>query len=148
MNTAAKRVVICLLLTLVAGLAYGAFLPVPEKLTLKNGISVYYLKNSDLPLISFRMWVKGAGFADEPADFEGVASLTSTLMLKGTATKSAEDIAEALDFSSEDFSAPTFAVPQGPFGSLCLGSTPLTGEIQSLLALLSSFGFPVPPLNL
>jgi zinc protease len=98
MRAAAKRIVISLMLALVAGLAYGAFLPAPEKLTLKNGMAVYYLRSTDLPLVSFRMWVKGAGFADEPAELEGVAGLASILMLKGTATQSAEAIAEALDF--------------------------------------------------
>ncbi len=42
-------------------------LPGPEKLTLKNGITVYYHKNAELPLVSFRMWIPGAGLGNEPA---------------------------------------------------------------------------------
>jgi predicted Zn-dependent peptidase len=73
-------------------------LPAPEKLVLKNGLTVYFLKNSDLPVVSFRMVVRGAGSAFEPASAEGAASLTATLMMKGTAKMDADGIAEALDF--------------------------------------------------
>jgi zinc protease len=104
MKTAATRIALTIILALVAGLAYGAFLPSPEKLTLKNGITVYYLKSTDLPLISLRMWVRGAGYVDEPAEFEGIASLTSTLLLKGTTARNADAIAEAVDFRGARFS--------------------------------------------
>ncbi len=73
-------------------------LPKPEKLVLKNGLTVYYLKNPELPLVSFRVLIPGAGRAAEPAGLDGLASLTSTLLMKGTKTMTAEQIAEALDF--------------------------------------------------
>ena len=100
----ARMTIAALLLMMTATLAQGAFLPAPEKLTLKNGITVYYLRSADLPLISLRMWVKGAGFAGEPSDQEGVSSLTATLMLKGAAGRNADAIAEALDFMGARFS--------------------------------------------
>ena len=98
MKSAIKTTVLAALLPVMVNLAQGAFLPSPEKLTLKNGITVYYLKNTDLPLISFRMWTKGAGFAYEPADLEGISGMTAALMRKGTPTRDADAIAEALDF--------------------------------------------------
>lgn len=73
-------------------------LPKPEKLVLDNGLTVYFLKNPELPLVSFRMLIPGAGRAFEPQGFDGLASLTTSLLLKGTRTMSAEEIAEALDF--------------------------------------------------
>jgi predicted Zn-dependent peptidase len=73
-------------------------LPAPAKLVLKNGLTVYFLKSSDLPVVSFRLVVRGAGSAFEPGPAEGVASLTATLMMKGTAKMEADGIAEALDF--------------------------------------------------
>ncbi|MGA2259798.1 MAG: pitrilysin family protein [Acidobacteriota bacterium] len=103
-NLIKRTIFAAIIFTIVATLAQGAFLPTPEKLTLKNGIVVYYLKNSDLPLISFRMWIKGAGTANEPANLEGVSNLTATLLLKGTTTKDANAIAEALDFMGARFS--------------------------------------------
>jgi zinc protease len=73
-------------------------LPAPEKLILKNGITVYYLKSADLPLISLRMWIRGAGTANEPAALDGAASLTADLLMKGTAKMDADAVAEAVDF--------------------------------------------------
>ncbi len=78
-------------------------LPAPEKITLKNGMIVYYLKNADYPLISFRMLVRGAGSAFESNELEGIAGLTAELMQKGTAKMDAEAIAEAVDFMGARF---------------------------------------------
>ncbi len=41
-------------------------LPRPEKITLDNGLVIYYLENPELPLVSFRLLIKGAGSAFEP----------------------------------------------------------------------------------
>ncbi|MCX6569643.1 MAG: pitrilysin family protein [Candidatus Aminicenantes bacterium] len=73
-------------------------LPAPEKFVLKNGLTVYHLRNSDLPVVSFRMVVRGAGSAYEPAASEGAAGLAAALMMKGTSKMGADAIAEALDF--------------------------------------------------
>ena len=73
-------------------------LPAPEKFVLKNGLTVYYLRNSDLPIVSFRMVIRGAGSAYEPRTAEGAAGLTTSLMMKGTSKMGADAIAEALDF--------------------------------------------------
>jgi len=73
-------------------------LPPPEKIVLRNGLTVYYLGNSELPVVSFRMIIRGAGSAFDPASAEGAAGLMTTLLMKGTSKMSAEAIAEALDF--------------------------------------------------
>jgi len=83
---------------LVLPAAGASKLPAAEKLTLKNGVTVYYLKNAELPLVSFRMWIPGAGLGNEPAALEGAANLTADLLMKGTAVLSAEAVAEAVDF--------------------------------------------------
>jgi predicted Zn-dependent peptidase len=85
-------------------LATAAQLPAPEKLILKNGITVYYLKNSDLPIVSFRMVVRGAGSAFEPVGSDGTANMAATLMMKGTAKIDADAVAEALDFMGANLS--------------------------------------------
>ncbi len=94
------RIVLALALLAAAALfARAAFkLPAPEKLTLKNGLTVYFQKNADLPLLSFQMWIRGAGSSGEPAELEGAADLTAALMMKGTATMDAVTVAEAVDF--------------------------------------------------
>ena len=56
---------------------------------------------------------------------------------------SANNLAETLDFSRANLTAPVFDVPSGPFGSACPG-TSTTEEAQSFLALAKSLGFPNP----
>jgi zinc protease len=92
--------ILSLLVLGAAALPLGAAsqLPTPEKFVLKNGLTVYHLRNSELPVVSFRMVIRGAGSAFDPASAEGAAGLMTTLMMKGTSKMSAEAVAEALDF--------------------------------------------------
>lgn len=83
---------------LVSAAAAGT-LPSPEKIVLKNGLTIFYLRNSDVPMVSLRMLIKGAGSANEPADGDGLAGMAAELAMKGTATMSAEALSEALDFT-------------------------------------------------
>ena len=55
----------------------------------------------------------------------------------------ANNLAEALDFSNPDYSAPSFAIPPGPFGLPCFSSPNL--KAATLLEMAAGFGFPVPP---
>ncbi|MGC8745280.1 MAG: M16 family metallopeptidase [Candidatus Saccharicenans sp.] len=89
-------IIIVMLMPVVAMSSFK--LPQPEKIILDNGLTVYFYKNSELPLVDFRMIIKGAGTAFEPEGLDGLANLTADLMLKGTKTMGAEAIAEALDF--------------------------------------------------
>jgi len=91
------------LLLLVSVPGEGAFrLPAPEKIVLPNGLTVYSLKSSEVPIVSFRMFIRGAGSAYESAALEGTANLTADLLLKGTTKMSADGVAEALDFLGAD----------------------------------------------
>ena len=56
-----RTIAVLVLFALAAALpAAAAFkLPAPEKLILKNGITVYFLKNAELPLVSFRLIAAG-----------------------------------------------------------------------------------------
>jgi zinc protease len=82
-------------------------LPSPDRIVLRNGLTVYHLRNTDVPMISFRMLVRGAGMASEPASLEGAAGLTADLLLRGAAGMDAVAVAEALDAIGArlDFSA-------------------------------------------
>jgi predicted Zn-dependent peptidase len=100
-KTRVSTVVAFILIAVLAGsatLSAASQLPAPEKIVLKNGLTVYYLRNASLPLVNIRMLVRGAGSAFEPADAEGVANMTATLLMKGTAKMDADATAEALDF--------------------------------------------------
>jgi phospholipase C len=54
--------------------------------------------------------------------------------------QTANNIAEALDFSRPNFAAPTFAVPSGPFGGPCF-TTPVLDEFTALSELATELGF-------
>jgi len=91
--------VLTIILLLVPAMLFSTErLPRPEKITLDNGLVVYYLQNPELPLVSFRLLIKGAGSAFEPEGLDGLANFTADMLLKGTRTMTAEEIAEALDF--------------------------------------------------
>jgi zinc protease len=100
-----KRAVLTLLLTasLTAQVAppppaapREAKLPQPVEKTLANGLRVIVVPKHDIPLVAARLLVKTGGAAD-PADRDGLASLTATVLTRGTKTKSAEQIARGVE---------------------------------------------------
>jgi zinc protease len=70
-------------------------LPPIEKAKLSNGLEVWMVKQSELPIVAMNMVFK-TGATAEPKGKEGVAGLASNLIDDGTKTRSAEDIANQL----------------------------------------------------
>lgn len=70
---------------------------VPEiwKTNLPSGLAVYGITNNEVPLIKFRMEIKG-GLMLEEKNKVGVSNLLANLMTKGTAKKTPEELEEAL----------------------------------------------------
>jgi len=64
---------------------------------LENGLVVLLMEYHKLPLIQLRMTIRG-GTSYDPDGYEGLANLTASLLRKGTATRSATQIAEEIDF--------------------------------------------------
>lgn len=83
-------------LTVIAGSAVK--LPEPKKITLDNGMTVFLVEDHEVPIVNFSLLIPGAGTAYEDKKSEGIADLTAYLMLKGTKTMTADQIAEELDF--------------------------------------------------
>ncbi|WP_205598392.1 pitrilysin family protein [Caulobacter sp. 17J65-9] len=71
-------------------------LPAPSERTLANGLRVVVSQDHDLPLVSADL-VIGSGGAADPAGRPGVASMSATLLTKGTKTRSATQIAQAVE---------------------------------------------------
>lgn len=71
---------------------------VPEvwNTTLSNGMGVYGIENYELPLVNFEIVLKG-GLLLENTEKTGVSNLLVQLLTKGTATKTAEELEEAID---------------------------------------------------
>ncbi len=58
-------------------------IPQPEIWTLENGLTVYYLRDSLLPLVRGKLYVRGGAYF-EPEDLVGLAAATGTLLREGS----------------------------------------------------------------
>ncbi|HNU09663.1 MAG TPA: insulinase family protein, partial [Pyrinomonadaceae bacterium] len=70
-------------------------LPKIDKRKLSNGLNVWFVRDSELPIISMNL-VFNAGATADPQDRAGLASFTSSLLNTGTKTRSAVDVANDL----------------------------------------------------
>lgn len=71
-------------------------IPKPVEKTLANGLRVIVVQRSETPLATAQLVIKNGGEVD-PADMAGVADMTASLLTRGTTTKSATQIAEAIE---------------------------------------------------
>src|SRR6185312_1918872 len=71
-------------------------LPKPVEKTLANGLRVIVVQRAEMPLVSAQLLIKSGGEVD-PADLSGVADMTAALLTRGTATRSATQIAEQIE---------------------------------------------------
>ncbi len=72
-------------------------LPPIEELTLANGLKVFAIKNSRLPVVSMQLAIRG-GRMQEPRARLGVAEATANMLVKGTKKHNAIALAKAIDF--------------------------------------------------
>lgn len=73
-----------------------ATIPAPVTQRLANGLTVISVERRDLPLMT-AVLVAGGGSANDPQGRAGLGELTSTLLTQGTATRSATEIAQAVE---------------------------------------------------
>jgi zinc protease len=66
--------------------------------TLPNGLKVFVVSDPAQPAIAARLVIQTAGSVKDPANMPGVAQMTANMLTQGTAKRSAQDIAEAIDF--------------------------------------------------
>ena len=64
--------------------------------TLPNGLQVVAVSHHEQPAVTLRLIVR-AGAAQDPADRPGLAALAGSLLDQGTTTKTAEQVAQAID---------------------------------------------------
>jgi zinc protease len=72
-------------------------LPPVTKTRLANGLQVFVVPTSRLPLVDFRLVVR-AGAVNDPGGKEGLASLVAELLTQGAGPRSARQIAEDIAF--------------------------------------------------
>ncbi len=87
-----------LLVALFCTCASGQELQLPPRATytLDNHLTVMLMEYRRVPVVYFRLVVRG-GSAEDPDGLEGLASVACTLMREGTATRTSDDIARAID---------------------------------------------------
>ena len=70
--------------------------PKPVEKTLPNGLRVVVVQRSEMPLVTAQLLIRSGGEVD-PADMAGVADITGALLTRGTTTRSATQLAEAIE---------------------------------------------------
>ncbi len=71
--------------------------PPYEIRTLRNGMQVIAVLHHEQPAVSMRLLIR-TGAVQDPANKVGVATLTASLLDRGTQSKTAEEIADEIDF--------------------------------------------------
>ena len=69
----------------------------PQRVVLKNGITLLFVETHALPMVNISVAIK-AGAIYDPHEKGGVAGLTSALLDEGTKNRSSKQIAEEIDF--------------------------------------------------
>jgi zinc protease len=72
-------------------------LPRAQEVGLSNGAHLMVLEDHRVPSVQFEIIIIGAGGYYDPQDLPGLADTTASLMDEGTASKTSEQIAQALD---------------------------------------------------
>lgn len=72
-------------------------LPEPQRMRLPNGMTVMYVRQAELPVVSAVLVTRGAGSGDEPAELPGLSSFTANMLDEGAGGLDALQLADALD---------------------------------------------------
>jgi len=72
---------------------------------LPNGLRIFVIPSSGQPSVTVRLVLTTAGAVHDPAGKPGVAAMTANLLTQGTTKRSAQQIAEAIDFVGGTLSA-------------------------------------------
>jgi zinc protease len=70
--------------------------PIPTQKTLSNGLRVIVIERQGTPLVSAQLLIKNGGEVDPP-QLAGLTDVTASLLTRGTATRDATQIAEAVE---------------------------------------------------
>ena len=86
------------------GQAPALTLPRIQKRQLSNGLPVWIVELHEVPVAQVNLVVT-SGSADDPAGKYGIASLTAAMLTEGAGSRSALEIADAIDFLGADLNA-------------------------------------------
>ena len=101
----------------------------PSRTTLANGVAVLTKRTTTTPAVTINIAIR-AGSVCDPADAPGAMYLLSKVIDRGTTTRSADEIAEALDGRGISLGV---SVTRHLFSFIC---TCLADDFDDVLALL------------
>jgi predicted Zn-dependent peptidase len=78
-------------------------LPAIQKRTLANGLPVWLVESHEVPLVQVNLLIL-AGAGDDPQDKFGLGALTAAMLDEGAGTRTALEIADAIDVLGADLS--------------------------------------------
>jgi zinc protease len=79
--------------------------PTAATRTLANGVRTCVITDNEQPMVTVRLVLASAGSINDPAAKPGVANMTGDMLTQGTASRTAEQIAQAIDFVGGSLSA-------------------------------------------
>jgi zinc protease len=108
-------------------------LPLPgiARWRLDNGLDVIVVPRRDLPVVSFSVAIRAGSYDEEKDRTQGVADFTAAMLRKGTATRTADEISQAIDFIGGSLDA------GASMQSSTAGCTSLTKDAPLCLDLLA-----------
>jgi predicted Zn-dependent peptidase len=71
--------------------------PTPQVRKLANGLTVMYVRRTEVPAVNATLVVRGAGTSDDPGQTPGLASFTASMLDEGAGGRNALQLAEALE---------------------------------------------------
>lgn len=71
--------------------------PTPVVRKLANGLTVMYVRRTEVPTVQATLVVRGAGSTDDPAELPGLASFTASMLDEGAAGRTSLQLADALE---------------------------------------------------
>lgn len=112
-----------------AGPEPAATFPKYTDRTLSNGLKVLVVENRKLPIVSLSLVVRAGSALDDGT--AGLADMTATVMMKGTTSRTATEIAEEIDFLGASLST-------GAGWDACsVSASTLTKHLDTVLALFA-----------
>ena len=96
---------------------------------LANGINIYGIAYDEVPLVNYSLVIKGGHLLDQP-ELPGAAYLVAELLTEGTATKTPEELEEAIDMLGANINV------YGGEQSISINVNTLTRNFESTVALV------------
>jgi zinc protease len=107
--------------------------------TLANGLRIFVVSSSEEPAVTVRLVLNAAGTVHDPSGKPGVAAMTANLLTQGTGKRTAQQIAEAIDFVGGSLAANVDSDGTYVTVSVVKKDLPLAMDLLSDVALQAAF---------